>query len=96
MEKSNFSVNIGLTNADVFELKEKIIAFIKERAESSIVKWYRPEQKQIGNGIIIGNGSVIGDPESEKLNELLDILKKVSKKEEDKKPQVLITIPLPI
>jgi hypothetical protein len=97
MEKqSTFSVNKEFTNDELFELKKIIIGFIKERAESSIVCFYRPEEKTSKRGLIVGKECSVGEPEPQKLNELLDIVKSVEPSEDGKKPKVMIIVPLPI
>lgn len=96
MEKSTFLVNIELTNSDVFEIRKNIIDFIKKRAEESTVSFYRPKDKKSKDGITVGDSCYLGDPEPEKINELLDLLKNVTQTEEGKRDETRLIIPLPI
>ena len=97
MEKrSTFLVNKEFTNGELFELKKIIIDFIKERTESSVVCYYRPKEKTNKGGLTIGKGCTIGDPEPQKFNELLDIVKNLGPSDDGKKSQVMIVVPLPI
>ncbi|HNX10782.1 MAG TPA: hypothetical protein PKI61_01440 [bacterium] len=95
--KSNFSVNLDLTDEELLDLKKIILGFIAEKAESKVISYYRPEAKEvIFGGLKLNGGFSVGDPSQEQLNKVLDVVKSVEKRNSEEKIKNVITISLPL
>lgn len=96
-KKSAFSVNLSLTDEDLLRLKKIILDFVKEKAETAVVSYYRPgAHSVVAGGLKLEGAFLIEGPEEDDLNKVLDLIKKAQGREPDKKTQTMITIALPI
>jgi hypothetical protein len=95
-EKSAFSVNIPLTDEDLFNLRKIIKDFIQEKA-MGMVSNYRPEAHQVvAGGLILKGAFIIEIPDKEDFDKVLDLVKKAPDEKPESKTRNLITISLPI
>jgi len=96
-KKSAFSVNLSLTDEDLFKVKKIIQDLIKDKAETTVVSYYRPEAHQVVSGGLILQGAFkIENPDKEDFGKVLDLIKNVEERNEGEKTKTLITVTLPI
>lgn len=93
--ESNFSVNVGLSAIDLFELKSMVVNFVKSKAEEKIIT---PNQKKAGSSVVtLGEYCKVGDPTPEELILLIELVQKASDPHDDINCGVIkVTLSLPI
>ena len=92
--ETNYSVNVGLSDVDLFELKSLIISFLKAKTSEKIIT---PSQKGTDLVVTLKKTCKIGDPIVSELVDLLDLVKTATDPGDDVNCNcTTITLSLPI
>jgi hypothetical protein len=92
--ESNFSVNVGLSANDLFELKNVVINFLKIKAERIITLNQNGTKSSV---ITLKKPYKVGGPTQEELIDLLKFVKNANDPENDVNRDVtIVTLSLPV